>query len=68
MARNPINPDTLLFQISVLKRNLEKGWSIPVSMRKARINQGQHSELLKIPEYKALIESYKRQFHKRGWD
>jgi len=68
MARNPINPDTLLFQISVLKRNLEKGWSIPVSMRKARIKQLQHTELLKIPEYKALIDSYKRQFHKRGWD
>ena len=68
MAQVEVIPESLRVQIAVLNHNLKKGWSIPVSMKKARIKQAQHTELLKIPEYKALIDSYKRQFHKRGWD
>lgn len=46
-------------QILALKKYLEKD-SISLSLSKAGIHQRMHTELLKNPEYKAMIDKHKQ--------
>ena len=46
-------------QIRELIRHLKSGWRINKSCRLAGISQKMHTELLRDPEYKSLIEQYK---------
>ena len=41
--------------------------SINLSMKNVGIKQQMHTALLKKPEYKALIDKYKRQFTRKIW-
>lgn len=54
-------------QILELKKHLEAGDSISLSLRKAGIHQRLHTDYLKNPDYKAMIEKY-RQFQKSPTD
>jgi len=50
-------------QILELQKYLQAGDSISLSLRKAGIHQRLHTDYLKNPDYKAMIEKY-RQFNK----
>lgn len=50
----------LSIQIQELKKHLENGDSISLSLSKAGIHQRMHTELLKNPEYKAMIDKHKQ--------
>lgn len=47
-------------QILALKKYLECGDSISLSLSKAGIHQRMHTDYLKNPDYKAMIDKYKQ--------